>query len=872
MLDLIRPYLEADTANRGKQALTVLRATQLRNKTFWFLYLGTSVFSFTLLLAGFSIAERSPSWRLEILLATLVAAFASLAIGERMRMKTACIQWTAGKYLLFRTWVSRQLALDYLAGYTWATYFFVLGPSCISVLLVILNSHSQWILPGSNEHRLYAETLKQLMTLAGAVLAAQVALFNFMFGQLLGKYSSTIAAAVAGHRSVTLLRGFIITTLIILYCAFCLGFPVGLPGATIWILIAVLNTVLLTVRVATKGIETDSAIRYAGFHIAQRIRRRASAPLKRPSAFWKVMAAFGLDWRNPERMVALVPPMKPASESMRMAAGIFNAAHKFAEDNQHEMFFAALEALRTVADAYAQGRKKYFGTGDSFLDYLINQFSTLLKVSAKSANETLVTNVITCCGAIGKICLSLGEEHTSPEREPDYPKGHPWFVHWFGFLNEGFDLSHTLMRSTAASEAISQMTSLTNTAIEKNFAENAMITYLPQISQIHAKCLLVQDPYHLSLAGECVISTMNVWMFSVAQPNTVWAHISDSMTETVKEIALRHQKIQKLPSFDLLDSSSALTVKVAEDRYTIQDICFALMHRKFAEDWEKRHALDVIIDCIEMITELATNLTPKEWAIAKAYIEALYEISFLTFRELPATLTSLSKEEVELNRIAMERSRQQKLEDTLSDSVGKLLDWSDTGEWAAFSTEQVLFSILGLAAASYKISGRDSLKSLASTNIKRYFEGILKDLKADARINDARWDYLQLCAAWCFGLLDEPDLGTKLVEHVANYRPFKFGYVSGSSGRYGSLGYPQGELGMDFFVVVPRNIVSHLTNSDMEQFESLRALAMDDQILVDTYRKVEHIRGPIRDRLLEERRQRFEQQRQAKEREKKGAT
>ena len=50
------------------------------------------------------------------------------------------------------------------------------------------------------------------MTLTSAVLAAQVALFNFMFGQLLGRYSTTITTEMS-DLTVRMLQGFTIVAL-----------------------------------------------------------------------------------------------------------------------------------------------------------------------------------------------------------------------------------------------------------------------------------------------------------------------------------------------------------------------------------------------------------------------------------------------------------------------------------------------------------------------------------------------------------------------------------------------------------------------------------------------------------------------------------
>jgi hypothetical protein len=396
------------------------------------------------------------------------------------------------------------------------------------------------------------------------------------------------------------------------------------------------------------------------------------------------------------------------------------------------------------------------------------------------------------------------------------------------------------------------MSLLTNSAIQRNFAESATITFLPGISKIHTLCLLLQDPYHTTLAGECLVSTLKVWVFSIIQKSTAWAQISEDFAGAVQEMALRHHSAKLPLSFDLMDPASILTVKVAEDSYTLQDICFSLLHRQHSEGWEKRHAVDQVIRVIELLTALIESLDTNAWAPAKSYLAAFYEIAFLVFRGLPQTLTEPSKDEIALED---NNGPQEQIENAIENAASKVLEWSEKGKWSAHGTEQILFALIGLAAASYKTTGRHSLKSIAIQNIQDYATFLEKALADDSRIRDQEWDYLQLCAAWTSSLLDESEFAKKLVETVANFRPFVFGgHFSGRSGRYGSLGYPRAELGMDFYLPVPRNIMSFLGEADQKQFESWQALAIDSKMLMDTYLQVEEIRKPIRERLSQERR------------------
>jgi len=74
-----------------------------------------------------------------------------------------------------------------------------------------------------------------------------------MFGQLLGRYSTTITTEIAAHPTVRLLQRFTLAVLVGLYLSFLLGFPDGLPQATVFLVTAILSCLVLTVLVANKG-------------------------------------------------------------------------------------------------------------------------------------------------------------------------------------------------------------------------------------------------------------------------------------------------------------------------------------------------------------------------------------------------------------------------------------------------------------------------------------------------------------------------------------------------------------------------------------------------------------------------------------------
>ena len=663
MFEFLRQSVEADAAKRGEHLVAKLQAVQLRNQAFWFSYLAASLISFGVLLVGRIAATKSPAHAILITVVSIASVTVLLAITQNVIRDYAFLNSLASRYRAYQKRLRGHLQTDYLAPYRWAAWLLALFPSSVAVAIIGVTS-SHVAQPGTPEYAAYSDTLKQLMTLTSAVLAAQVALFNFMFGQLLGRYSTTITTEIAAHPTVRLLQRLTLAVLVGLYCSFLLGFPSGLPQATIFLVLAILSCLVLTVLVANKGIEADSAMRYVGGHIGRKVARSFGDPITKPSRFWKPMLLFGLDWRNPERAVLTAPPARPPQLAIKMVAGIFNAAHKALRDNEHEMFVESVTALIRVADSYATPRSKYFGTSDSFFSYLDDHLAVLMAATAKAPNQYLITNVVTTTGTIGRIALRLGGPIDKDKIE--YPQSHPLFVHWFGLLVEGFNLSHTLMRSTAASEALEQMSLLTNAAILAGHGEHVRVTALPGFQGIHRTCLQKPSAYHFALAGDCLIKILKIWLFALVQPPKIAAVASDHICDSVKEMVLLQQALPRPLSFELKDPASVLSVKTPTGRYTLQDICTCILAWDFKDDWLRRVATDKLIEIVDLLKTV--SLSPgADWASVKSYTEAIYEISFLVFKGTPAGYQQTAR--VSGYRHRDEESRQEILEQHIGDVI-----------------------------------------------------------------------------------------------------------------------------------------------------------------------------------------------------------
>lgn len=215
------------------------------------------------------------------------------------------------------------------------------------------------------------------------------------------------------------------------------------------------------------------------------------------------------------------------------------------------------------------------------------------------------------------------------------------------------------------------------------------------------------------------------------------------------------------------------------------------------------------------------------------------QISFLILKGIPAGLAQESEEESKYHH-QDEESRQDILDQHIGDVTRELVErWYDPKhEW--FDCEHALFSIVGLAAVAFKATRRGHAKTIALEIIERYSQMLDEGKENDDRISDDHWDYLQLCAAWARGLLGEVQLADKLVADVAHGRPFYSGYLSGRSGNFG---YPQVELGFAFFLLVPSNL--QLGSNDAALFNKWQAMAVEQNMLRDTYERVWAVRGPL---------------------------
>ncbi len=857
---LLLPQIEADAAQRGKQSLGILRANQARNKMAWALFTGSTLFAFLIVLVSLVGAERH-GIKVVWIASGIGAALAIVAISEHLRTNPVFLTRQTINFWRLVSNLRYRNRGDFLFLHAWAAYILVLTPAFLSVFVIAVSTQC-FAKPGTTLYMAHADELKQLITLTALLLTAQIALFNFVFAQLLGKYSSAIAVAVSQHRAVRLLRSYSLALLVVLYGLYSLGFPDALPKVTFVAVFSLVSSLAITVWVSNVGIRIDRAILYFGRHNALRLARSLGSPILKRTRFWNVMGQLGLDWRSPARMVVTLPPEQPAANATAIASGLFNAAHKSIQENQHETFLSSLQALMLIVEAYVSKRRQYFGSTDHFLGYLNDQLAAVVKAAAKSSNEYMAMNAVTFIGRIGSQALELGRG-PSPRRV-GYPESHPYFGHWLGLLRECFDLTHRLMRSTAASESLTQLTRLTKKAVDLGYGEDALLTFPSEVKRIYTICLTTPDPYHLSLAGECVSAMTDVWDHCLSKNDGALAGITKAMCDALKKMALAFQTIEKLPSVNLSDPVTRLTSKLTEGGVTLQDIALSILTRPVKEQWQRESAADDLSHLLITVSELLKDVVTRDLAFAKHYGDAFYELALLILIGLPSQWNEV---EPAAERHIEQITAQERFETDLGATIKDLIPLYRGARTLVRDWEQEIFSIIGMAAAVYAETGRETARLVAIEAISCYRDTLAADNAQEHKtVHDDDWDYLQLVSVWARHLLKDDALADELVDAVAKGRPFHFSFV-GLSGKHGwgVYGYPDVSfLDYDFHLPRPRNIAHRLGDSVRQTLIRWQDRLMNPDQLMDTYDRIEKIREPIRQRMMESYRLEMERRRTAK--------
>jgi hypothetical protein len=331
------------------------------------------------------------------------------------------------------------------------------------------------------------------------------------------------------------------------------------------------------------------------------------------------------------------------------------------------------------------------------------------------------------------------------------------------------------------------------------------------------------------------------------------AGVSKAMCDTVKNMLLAFQVVEKLPSIDLQDPVTTVTSKLNEGQVTLQDIAMSMLSRPIKDDWQRRSAVAEFEGLLNLISDLSKEAAATEISFADNYARAFYDFAVLVFAGLPNEWNEPERDAEKYFHIQREPV-QEKFENKIAETVKEVIPLYHQSNWPVLDWEHELFSIIGMAAAMYSETGRESARVLAIDAIVLYRDVIVAGQEKRVRDND--WDYLQLAAVWVRHLLKDAALADVLVNEVATGRPFSFGmFVSGSNPGWGGYGYPNVSfLRSDFHVLYPRNVEQRLSDTFKQNVKHWQDdLLMNPDQLQDTYERIEKIREPIRQGLMERR-------------------
>lgn len=879
MFEQILEHMQRDAVQKTRAAVSQVfynRWLSIIHHLFTFL---AALLSFTCLVASYAAADLYPKHSLLLVSSAILISGTIVLLSTHFKRHPSFLKWLFQVVQKVRIKLIRAKYTDLFFPHSIVLYLTICLP-LILLLITALMTESEWVDTSSSTFISDRELLRQVMTFSAVLVASQIALFTFMFAQFLGKYSSKLAGSLNRHRVVILLGLYPMLSLAILYFVYIYGCPKNI-WPVVMPLFVTLNIVclFLTIWVANTGLHADNIIIYAGEDFSNRVRRAFKPALVQPGQkvgyLWQALGYLSLDWRNPERRTLFEPPPTGVAVTLSLLASLFNATHKALREGQQEVFVSSLNAVRRVLFTYIPRRATYFGTQDSVLSFANDQMAGVIREAKESPNESLVTEAIRCVGDIGVSSLKIPPISRKKDRtveERVAPSNHQISGHWMWLLREGFAQSHSLMRSTAASEAISQIQRIALVAYQMEYGDVVFGGYTSAISEIHKTCILKPDAYHLTLAGDCIQKTVNVWGF-VAQKYGQWAGMHDlneQLAGTIFSMATSYFQVDKLPMFNFKDASNILTSKLEESELILQDVFFVTMYRSFAERWEQRSAVEDLKRIIKLLVNLTRSGVEQKVSGSGGFVSALYEIGYFVLRGLPPQFAPIKQPEVDRTVLYKreEPSNQQIIEEALFKTWLELLPiLMNRDTHLGLEGHQSFFAIVGLGMVIYAERGDETLKEKLIQIVTKYFDWCIRQNKnSDRGLRGDWWDYLQLFGAWCFHILHEKDLAKAIAAAVGRGRPFSYsigGFLGGSShGRYGSYGYPKGGLHSDFFLPWFRNLQpqQYLNEQDWERFKSWQEQLMKKEVLLSYFEIVEETRKPLRDKFYKEMRDRENRQ------------
>jgi len=552
MIEFFRQHLEQEKISEMRELISQVHKNRYISIIHYIFFVAIGILSFVLLIITQWLADIYPEFCLSIWITGIFIVGLIIISTQILKRHPVILDKFLKIQIKIKNWLLLKRYLDlYFTYHNWI--FLILYFPLILGLYFILFKMNKLILLKSDINATEIDSIKLIISFSGVIIASQIALFTFMSGQLLGKYSSQIVIAINKHKVIISLFIYPIISIFVLSFLLKYGYPDIFEGLYIPIIfIQNLFCLLMTIIVSTKGIHADKAIIYAGYKLSKKAIKDFKPAIlsveKKISYLWNLLGMAGLDWRDPERKMLLEPPHKTVFNVKEYLKGFFNAANKAILENQGEIFSASLISIGQIIYNYITVRKSYHGSKDEVLTYANDQFSSLIKSTSKASNEYMITELVQFIGNIGKLTFLISEYpeiKQIEEKSKDIPKEHAHSTAWINLLTESFEYSHILMRSTAASEVIIQLRFMAIEALRRDYYSVITISCLDAIEKLHQICMLKPDSYHLFLAGNCIQSNMTILYFASQNTNKFggYHHVFNQVIESIQNLIINQFKI-----------------------------------------------------------------------------------------------------------------------------------------------------------------------------------------------------------------------------------------------------------------------------------------------------------------------------------------
>lgn len=859
MFEAIRREIEQEAGQRELRALDRLVAGRLNSVVYYVIMLLSAFVAYTILLAAALLSDHFPSLGRVLLPAAILLAGVLVVAVEYIR--TSHVTWHV------TIWAKRTLdrrraerVRDFLRPYYWSVLFFSIGPF-LTLLAISAVGDKRLIVAGSAEFRDACHGVHRAVGFAGVLVAAQTTLFSFLFSHSLGRYSSKLARVIMEHAAV---RALLVCGLVGLAVPLALAHT-GVPATVnqyFWLFyLSLFACLTLTILVACRGVDTDALIVFAGQHYARKLRRLLKPPAISPegkmSFWWRILAAFQLDFRHPERFVLHAESYRGITICKSYLMSLFNAASEAIRRNQQEALQSCLHAIGTVMNAYSLQRAKYHCSTDSVYSYCNDHFAALISLASRSPNEHMATDIVAHIGSVAATGLRICGAPSAMDESEEMRRqrnDHPVSGYWFVLLRESFRRLHTLQRTPAPSEVISQLKALAIRVDGAGFPTTVQYSCLPAFQEVLGTCLASGDAYHISLVSECCDALMCLWAHHLTQPTYLSGH--GRLHGEIPGLILR--SVQKGAGTGLSPLvgrgvPETLTVKLSHNQITIQDVFYLAMHRRIQDIHRQRDVVDGLCLIVDFLVDLVCEQLKTGGHAVKHYLEALYEISYLVIKKLPDTLGPMrdpvydNYPDGRMYAIETRVSNPRKqLEVHLFIAWGRIAAGCHQAEpHTVFEWEQDFLGFLGLTILRkgegenpWIVSGIDecvgSYTGLMETEMKDY----------GGRLRHGNPAFLQLLGAWLFRYAPQSKSLPRILDILAHLHvSFDFHFPH-PNGRYGCLGYPEMMSG-PFYLPPLRSVRAYISEKDWADMKQCETSLMDTAVLHRFYERIQWERQAI---------------------------